>query len=321
MRNKFIAHALIVTGALSFAFSAPAFAQDYPNRPIRIVAAFGLGSSAEGYIRALMPEMSRVLGQNIVMEYKPGAGGLIAMEYIAKQAPADGYALLLMTQPTIYHLLVKDLRFDPINDLVAVAAIAETPVVLGSPAVAPWNNFNEMVAYAKANPNKVNFGTSGRNQITLVLAALTQKHGIAVTDIPYKGSGPARPALLANEIQLLIYSEGNATADGDRVKILAVTGEHRRDALPSVPTFKELGMTDVLGFWFSLLVRAGTPPSIVDRLNFSVQQAVQTPGMKETFERQKGSLSNPSREFAVKRVADEAAINARLVNAAGMKPE
>ena len=170
---------------------APAMAQNFPNKPVRLVVANGAGSITDIAARLMSPAMGRALGQAVVVEAMPGASGLIASEYVAKQ-PGDGYTLLYGSNNLVLlPVFVKDLKLDPVRDLPPVTIVTELISLISSSAQAPWKDFNEMIAYLKANPGKVNYASTGLNGATTMnLEVLKSKAGLSVVNIPYKGGSP-----------------------------------------------------------------------------------------------------------------------------------
>jgi len=260
-----------------------ASAQDYPSKPIKIIVPSGPGSLTDILPRLLLPEMSRLLGQPIIMENIPGAGGILGIK-AAKQAPPDGYTLLIVNSTqTIPSLFMKDPGFDLLNDFRPVSILFNSPIILAAYIDAPWRTFDEMIAFAKANPGKLNHGTPGGPDLfTLYMGEVKAKHGITVVDVPYKTSTAFHQALATDEVQLAFGAIG-ATANWlklNKIRPLAVSGDARYPAFPNVPTFAELGLPRIQGLNFMAFVPAGTPKAVVDKLHGAFIAALRQPDIK-----------------------------------------
>lgn len=300
---------------------APAWAQEYPSKLIKIVVANSPGTTQDIIARSMGPELAKILGQPIVVENKVGAQQMVGMEYLAKQVPNDGYTLGVAS-PTILAvapLVVKDLRFDPLKDVPPFIGISSIRLFLLSPAQAPWKNFSEMVAYAKANPGKLNFGTASP-PVRLAMETVLRSQGLNLVHIPYKATGPIMLGILANEIQLNISAIGDALAPGDRVRLLAVTGDQRYPPLPDVPTFRELGI-QVQGATYTLNAPAGTPKSVIDKLYAASTRVLQLPHIQAQFAGMRMDVTGDPPEMAAKGLAEEARTLSEIAKQIGLRPE
>jgi tripartite-type tricarboxylate transporter receptor subunit TctC len=310
---------------LAAALVAPANAQEFPTKPIRILIGFAPGSIADIPARnVLAPEMSKALGQPVVVENRPGAAGLIAYEFVAKQAPADGHTLVWSTasMPTL-PLFVKDVSFDPVRDLPPVSILMRFRTLLTSPAAAPWRDFAGMVAYAKANPGKINLGASSQGgPLGLLTESMKQKFSIDIVTILYGGTAQQRTAMLGNEVQLGYLGE-NAVEDvrGNLLKVIAVTGNRRLAAVPDAPTFNEVGMANVDDLWMGLHVRGGTPQPIVDKLYAAVAAALKQPAAVEQMAKIGMEIVAATPEASGQEVRRMAESAAQIAKAAGIKPQ
>lgn len=306
----------------SYAVSVPfAVAQDYPSKPIKLIVATNPGTLGDTLARIVAPEVSKVLGQPVVVENKPGANSIIAYEYVAKQMPADGYTMVVVTAQglPLLPLTEKELRFDPLKDLPPVIGIAETRFILGSSPGQPWKTFKEMVTAVKANPGKYNYG-SANAQTRFPVLIIMQELGLDVAHIPYSGGGPFHTAMLSGEIQLGFTSASTGISFGEKLRILAVTGERRLPALPDVPTFRELGYPQVPGLNFTLNVRAGTPKAAIDKLYLSASRALQTPEVRSLLAKMSVDIVELNPDVAARRLADEAKLFADIAKKIGMQP-
>jgi tripartite-type tricarboxylate transporter receptor subunit TctC len=284
----------------------PALAQNtgYPDKPIRVVVTFPPGGSTDAVLRMLAPRLDERLGQQIVIDNRPGAGGNIGLSIVAK-APPDGYTLgvgaagALSANVSLY----AQMPFDALKDLKPVAMLAAIPfVIVGNPSLAPKTE-RDLIAYAKANPGKLSIGHGGNGTAMHLSAALfNQMSGAGLVAIPYKGSGPAALDVLGGQIPLAVVDLPSALQQIKAGKLIAyaVTSPKRLPMLPDVPTVSEAGLPgyDSTG-WFGVVAPAGTPTAIVDRLNAEFNAALNdesikaqmrnlgvepTPGTRESFE-------------------------------------
>lgn len=302
----------------------PAVAQDFPSKPVRLITNMPPGGLGDLLGRLLAPGMSKQLGQSVIVDSMTGAGGLIALEHIARRAPADGYSLVITSQLVTYSVFVKDLRFDPIKDLVPVTTLVEGASLLAAPDAAPFNDYAGLVSYARANPGKLNFGSSGlQSQTSLSLEAMKQNHGIQIVNVPYQGAGQYMPALIANDIQLAFYGEFRAVSDArDRkIKLLAVSGDRRLASFRNVPTFVELGIPGIQNYWYAIMVAAATPRNILERLNAATLSALQGQEVKDFAAKSGLYLTGGSPEASLKRISDEALLIADIARKAGIQPQ
>ena len=304
----------------------PARAQDYPNKPVQVLVHVGAGTSVDVVIRAVATQMSKSLRVPLIVENRVGAGGMIAYEHMVKNAPADGYLLASSTNSNLsLPVFVKDLRIDPVKDIVPVAMMAESSLTITSPAAAPWNTLAEMVAYARANPGKLNWGTSGAASVAnLNMEVVVQRDALKITNIPYQaGNNLARLALYANDIQLLVQTEAETLQDtrSGKVKVLAISGDRRRPAFPNTQTFAEAGYPQLVGVWFGLNVKSGTPRPVMERLNAAATFAVQQPDLKDFFDKNGVYAAELSLDAAAKRVTEVSRAYAEIAAKSGIKPQ
>ncbi len=300
-----IAHAALVAAVLLVSpWSAPAAdAQPWPTRPIRLVVPFPPGGGTDTFARPLAAKLQAQLGQPVVIDNKGGAGGTIGADIVAKAAP-DGYTFLVgAVHHTVAVTAYKKLPYDLDRDLVPVTGIAYVPDVLVVNPKVPVKTLQELIAYAKANPGKVNFGSSG-NGTTRHLAGeiFNQKTGTSMTHVPYKGSGPAMTGLLGGEIELIFEGLGSASSHirAGKIRALAVTSPKRSPAFPDIPTTAEAG---VPGFeslsWYGLWAPAGTPREIVARMQAEVARAFESPDLRKTwFDQGAEPGGEPTADFA-----------------------
>jgi tripartite-type tricarboxylate transporter receptor subunit TctC len=266
------------------ALAAPrVFAQGkFPQRPITLVVPTAPGGSTDFTARLIAEPLSKALGQPVVVDNKPGASGNIGNQFVARAKP-DGYTLLVSYSG--YHVgnphLFKQAGWDPVKDFAPVAMMTRAPQVIAARPNLPAGNLKELIAYAKANPGKLNYASSGNGSIQHIAGELfKQITGTFITHIPYKGSGPAVQDLMGGQVDLFITTPAGVVSQvqGGRLKAIAVTSKQRLASLPNVPTAAESGLQGYeLDSWFALYAPAGTPTEIVQQLNFEIAKILQAP--------------------------------------------
>jgi tripartite-type tricarboxylate transporter receptor subunit TctC len=270
------------------ALSAPsAGAANYPDRPIRIIIPYTAGGVAETIVRLLAVTMEQKLGQKFVIEGRPGAAGNIGTLEVARAEP-DGYTVLVAaTNNFIINQFLTKMPIDPMVALTPVARLADIPLVMFANPSVSAKNFGEFVAYAKANPGKLNYGTPSAGTVNhLFMERLRQTTGIDIVHVPYRGSPQAVMALLANDIQLfpIGLAAGMSHLRDGKLTALAVAAERRLPMLPDVPTVIESGFAGFTAAnWWGMAVPKGTPDAIVQQLNDAVQEALKQPNVVARF--------------------------------------
>ena len=267
--------------------SGAAWAQDYPNRPIRIVVPFSPGGAVDGPTRVVAQELSKRLKQQVIIDNKPGAGATIGSEMVAK-SPADGYTLLLASQTNaISATLYPKLNFAPIDDFVAISLIGREPGVLVVHPGFAAKSVAELIAIAKQNPGQVNYASSGNGSGQhLFMAQMASLAGIQLTHVPYRGSGQATTDLLAGTVPMAMPGTAGMVAHikAGKLRALAVSGATRSPQLPDVPTLAEAGLPGFAAYvWLGLMAPKGTPPAIIERLHREVKAALTVPEVKAYF--------------------------------------
>ena len=301
-----------------------AAAQSYPAKPIKLVVPFPPGGSADIIGRTLAQRLAEQMGQPVVVENRAGASAIIGSEFVAKSAP-DGYTLLLgnVGSMTIHPFLYPNLPYDPIKDFAPVTLVGAVTSVVVVTASMPVNSIAELVAWAKANPGKLNFTSSGAGSSTHLTGELLRlRSGISMEHISYKGSAPALLDLVAGNVQLMFENLPSVLPHikAGRVRALATTAARRSTALPEVPTMIEAGYAgfDMVS-WQGVLVPAGTPPEIVARLNAEIVKALQTREVREGYARLGVDvLANTPEQFAAY-LRQEQAKWSNIVKDAGIK--
>ena len=289
-RQQFIRTALTAIGLVSVLAHAPASAQAYPSRAVKIVVPFAVGGPADVYARFIAQRLSDSLGQSFVVDNKPGAGSVIGTDLAAK-SPADGYTLLLMSNThTVNETLIPVKPFVLMRDFVAVAPINFSDLVLvANPKVAA-NNLKDLLTFAKANPGKLNYASSGPGTPYHMAGELLKSMAdINAVHVPYKGSSGARTDVIGGQVDLMFDAVTTMTEQvrGGKVKALATTGLKRSDVMPEVPTLTEAGVTGYEAtIWLGLMAPTGTPKAVVDKLNEAVSKIASQADVKATWTKQ-----------------------------------
>ena len=264
--------------------SAAAQAQRFPSRPITMIVPYAPGGSADVVARPLTTEMAKVLGENVVVELRPGAGGNIGAEYVAKSARADGYTILLASLSLATNVSLMKLPFDPRRDLAPIGGICTFPNVLVVSTDDPARSLKDIIERAREEPGKLTYGSSGPGTSShLAGELLAAAANIQLVHVPYKGSGAVYPDLIARRVTMLFDLMGSASGHikGGQVKPLASTGARRAAALADVPTFAESGFPGFeFGAWLGLFAPAETPKDALGRLEEATLKAIATPEMK-----------------------------------------
>ena len=266
---------------------AAALAQDYPNRPIRIIVPFSPGGAVDGPTRVLAQELSKRLKQQVLIDNRPGAGATIGSEAVAKSL-ADGYTLLLASQTNaISATLYPKLNFAPIDDFVGISLLGREPGVLVVHPSFPAKTVAELISYAKARPGQLNFASSGNGSWQhLFMALFASMANIQLTHVPYRGSGQATTDLLAGTVPMAMPGTAGMVAHikAGKLRPLATSGVMRSPQLPDVPTLAESGLAGYGAYvWMGLLAPKGTPPAIIERLNRELKAVMATPEVKNHF--------------------------------------
>jgi tripartite-type tricarboxylate transporter receptor subunit TctC len=286
MRNMLRAFA----AAIGLAFSLSAAAQAYPSKPIRLIVPYPAGGTVDGVARNLQLELAKAFGQPIIVENKVGAGGRIGTAETARAAP-DGYTVVMVydnypIDPIVY----KDLPYDPWKDLTAVSLVARAPLIAVASNVLPPNDIRELVAYAKANPGKVDFGSTGVGSSAHLAGELfAQATGTRMLHVPYKGGAPAQTDLLGGSLQLFwgTTAFANTLYPSGKVKLLGQAGKERSPAFPNVKTLGEQGFNSIEVYgWMGIMVPAGTPPEIINRWQAELAKVARIPAVSTKLNEQ-----------------------------------
>jgi tripartite-type tricarboxylate transporter receptor subunit TctC len=301
-----------------------AAAEDYPTRPVRIVAGFAAGGGVDVTARLIGQWLAERLGQSFVIENRTGAGGNVGTEAVVNAAP-DGYTLLLATVPNAVNAsLYEKLSFNFIRDTAPVAGIIRVPMVMLLNPSVPAKTVAEFIAYAKANPEKVNMASAGNGSAPHMAGELFKMMaGVNLVHVPYRGQGPALSDLLGGQVQVLFAATPGTTdyiATG-KVRALAVTSAARANMLPELPTIADFVPGYEASQWYGISAPKNTPADIVGKLNLEINAGIADPAMKARFAAIGGEpLPGSPGEFG-RLIAEETEKWAKVVRAAGIKPE
>jgi tripartite-type tricarboxylate transporter receptor subunit TctC len=321
-RREFLQLAAVVAAAP--AVSRAAFAENYPARPVRIVVGFAAGGGVDITARLIGQWLTDHLGRSFVTENRPGAGGNIGTEAVVTAA-ADGYTLLLATVPNAVNAsLYEKLNFNFIRDIAPVAGIIGVPMIILLHPSVPVKTVPEFIAYARKNPGKVNMASAGNGSAPHMAGELFKMMaGIDLVHVPYRGQGPAMTDLLGGQVHVLF-----ATAPGvidyvksGKLRALAVTSATRAEVLPQLPPIADFVPGYEASQWYGMGAPAKTPPEIIEKLNREINAAIADPAMKAHLAALGGEvLPGPPSAFG-KLIADDTEKWARVVRAAGLKPQ
>jgi tripartite-type tricarboxylate transporter receptor subunit TctC len=297
-------------------------AAGYPNRPIRAIVGFGAGGGNDLFARLVGQKLSQNLGQPVVIENKPGAGGRLAVDYVKNQ-PADGYTIMVAAtgQMAVAAAIFPKLPYHPTRDFIPLSMIASFPLVLAGPADDKIKTVKDLVAYGKANPDKSNYATSSP-AFTITIELFKLKTGMPGVAIPYKSSNEMMLAV-AGGSALFSIADGPPTVPlvkGGKIRALAVTGSERSHELPDVPSMAEAGFPEVnIGLWSGFFVSAKTPPAIAKKLEAEVRRALADAGVRDKLKAMAVNPSGgPGQEFG-KRIEADIKVFSDVVKAANLK--
>jgi tripartite-type tricarboxylate transporter receptor subunit TctC len=284
MRRRILKALLAAPAAAAFGPSL-AQSQDYPNRPVKLVMPYAAGGAPELFIRPMQQVLSPRLGQQLIIEYRPGANSQIGTAYVAK-APADGYTVLFISDAamSIAPALHDNLQYDAEADFVPVTILNHLPFLVVANPKAGISNVQELLAKARAKPGTVSYGSLGiASSAHVAMEMFAQQQGIELLHVPYQGTGPGVTALLGGEIDLLFASIGPSLPHvrAGRLRAVAVTSRNRSSVVPDVPTFIESGLDFEVAGWFGIMAHRGTPANILQRLRQEFWTYVSSPDFRE----------------------------------------
>lgn len=312
----------LAAATLTVAGMGAAMADNYPNKPITMVVPFSAGGTTDILARIVGQALGQELGESIIIENKPGAGGNIGAQQAAR-AKADGYTLFMGTVGThaINQSLYKKLPYDPITDFAPLSRVANVPNLLVAHPSRPYKTVQEMIDFAKKNPGEVTYGSPGSGASPHVSGALFQSMtGAEITHIPYKGSAPAISDLLGNQIAVMFDNMPSAIQHvrSGKLRPIAVTSSTRSPELPDVPTIAEAGVPGYEAMsWFGLWTVAGTPQPVLDKLHTSLAKVLKDPAVVKKIADQGGSVSIDTPAEFQKFINNEAAKWGKVVKDSG----
>lgn len=322
MKNRARLTALM---AVCLATALPAAAQTYPERPVKLVVPYAPGGSADITARLVSDEWGKALGQSIVIENKAGAGGNVGVDSVAK-SKADGYTIGLQTVSlAINPGLFPRMPYDTLKDLEPIGMVASSQHVLVVNPQLPASNVKELIALAKAQPGKLNYGSAGNGSTFHMSAELFKAvAGTDIVHVPYRGGGPALNDTIAGMVNMSfpVLSAARGMVESGRLRALGVTGPQRSPLLPNVPTIAEAGLPDYnFETWFMVFAPAGTPKAVIDKLNASLNQALGSPALKERMVREGFDPIPSTPAQAERRLAKEMPVWSKLIKDKGITTE
>jgi len=314
---EFFLKQFVATTAMVLAAVASMANEAFPSKPIKIIATSAAGGLADVHTRTVAKYLSEKLGQNVIVENRPGAGGLVAMRSM-KSMPADGYTLMAaLNTSAIQQVSNIDPGYDLLKDFTGIGMMTRSPFVLITPASEPDTSLAQFISRAKANPGKLTYASAGQGSTTHLSGALfARRAGIDLTHVPYKGNSAAWPDLGAGRVNMLI--EGYSTAmpmvrDG-RVKVLGVTSNKRMDGLPEVPTLAEAGAPGYTFYlWLGLVAPAGTSKDVVQKLAAALRAVMALPEVRARFQAEGSEAVTMSSDDFNAFLLDEVASMGKLV--------
>ncbi len=314
-----------IVAALGALACFSSFAQNYPARPVKIIVPFGVGGPADIFGRFIASKLQEALGQPFVVEDRPGAGSIVGSDVVAK-SPADGYTLLVMSNThTVNETLVPKKPFELMKDFAPISGINYSDLMMVIHPSVPAQNLKEFIAYAKANPGKLNYASSGTGTPYHMAGELFKSMaGVDIVHVPHKGSDQARTAILGGQVQMMIdaITTMNANAKAGKVRALGTTGAKRSPVSPDVPTVSEAGVPGYeTTIWLGLMAPAGTPRPILERLSAEVNKIVNSAEVRETWGKQGAQPMGMSVDAFDKFLRADIAKWAKVVKASGAKAD
>lgn len=316
--NKFIILMVAAFTALG------ASAQNYPDKPIRFIVPFAPGGNTDVQARLIGQKLTTALGQQVIVDNRPGAGGTIGVDMAAKSAP-DGYTIVMasfgniLVGPSLY----KKLPYDPVKDFAPIILVSEPAgLIVVHPSV-PVKNFKELISYAKAHPGKLNYASAGNGTWNHLFAEqLKSLAKIQIAHIPYKGAGPAMNDVVGGHVPMMFapFPSSRVHVNSGRLRALAATGTKRSPLFPDVPTVAQAGLPGYsAASWFGILAPAGTPKSIVNRLNLEVNKAFAAPEIKAAYAAEGLDPAGGTPEDVAKSIRDGMEQWGQLIRDLGLK--
>jgi tripartite-type tricarboxylate transporter receptor subunit TctC len=316
-------HKLVVFIVVAFT-ALGAAAQNYPDKPIRLIVPFSPGGNTDVQARLIGNKLTAALGQQVIVDNRPGAGGTIGVDMAAKSAP-DGYTIVMasfgniLVGPSLY----KKLPYDPVKDFAPVILISEPAgLIVVHPSV-PVKSFKQLIDYARANPGKLNYASAGNGTWNHLFAEqLKSLAKVQITHVPYKGAGPAMNDVVGGHVQMMFapFPSSRVHVNSGRLRALAATGTKRSLLFPDVPTVAQAGLPGYsAASWFGILAPAGTPKSVINRLNQEINTAFASPEIKAAYAAEGLDPAGGTPEDAAKSIRDGMAQWGKLIRDLGLK--
>jgi tripartite-type tricarboxylate transporter receptor subunit TctC len=325
MHPDFMRSLVLAFGMAGALAAAPALAQTYPAKPVRIIVPFAAGGPADVYARFMAQRLQDALGQSFVIDNRPGAGSVIGTDAVAKAAP-DGYTLLLMSNAhTVNESLIPNKPFQLMRDFVAIAPLNYSDLVLVANPALPASTLKDLISRAKASPGKFNYASSGPGTPYHMAGELFKSMaGVYLVHIPYRGSSGARTDVIGGQVDVMFDAVTTMAEQvkAGKVKALATTGKTRSEVLPDVPTLNEAGVPGYEAtIWLGLMAPRATPKAVVDKLNDAVSKIVGQPEIKQLWGRQGAVPLVMTPEVFDKYMRDDIAKWARVIKTANIKAD
>jgi tripartite-type tricarboxylate transporter receptor subunit TctC len=315
MKKTFTRRMALATLSLALLGAAGAQAQTaYPSQPIKFIVPYPAGGTTDVLARMVAQKMQDSWQQTVVVENKPGAGGTIGNNLVAK-APADGYTVLFGIVALVQQMTLMKLPYDPIKDFAPISRVAITPAVFAASTTLPVNNLAELIKLVKANPGKYSFGTYGPGTSAHLQGELLNlQTGMDLLHIPYQGAAPLVTAMLGGQLSTAFMDAGSSRQHIPKFKVLGVTGSERLSWLPNVPTLKEQGLNsfEPMG-WVGLLLPAATPKPVVDKFSAETQRILKLPDVREKIEAMGLIPGGETSDSFAKVMKSDADIYARII--------
>jgi tripartite-type tricarboxylate transporter receptor subunit TctC len=316
---------VLLSAAMMALASAVTWAQTYPLKPVRIIVPFQSGGSVEPLVRLVAQKLTAAFGRPVVIENRPGAGGMVGTEYVAK-SPADGYTLLATPSAFVMNAaLHNSASYDPVRDFEAVAALASYPLLLVCHPSLPVQSVKALIGLAKAQPGNLNYSSGGLGTSNHIAAELFgYMAGVRLGHVPYKGGGPAFTALVGGEVHIMFVASQTAVPllNSGKLRVLGVSTAKRSQFLPHVPTIAEAGVPAFeVNSWSALFAPAGTPAAVVKTINHEVGKGLRQPDASEILHKQGLELSPGTPEEVAAMISFEFTKWRRVIKAIGIKPQ
>jgi tripartite-type tricarboxylate transporter receptor subunit TctC len=309
-------------GAVAMLFAFGAVAQDFPNRPIRVVVPYPPGGQSDIFMRLIAEGMKDALNTPVTVENRPGAGTTLGANYVAK-SPADGYTLLLAaaSATAITPLTLKNVQFDP-KQITPITLVGKVPYVLVAAPHFPPNTMAEFLAYAKANPGKVNWATHGMGAAQHLTGEMfARTAGIKITPIHYQGSTPGLMDMLGGRVEIMFDGAGTGLANvrSGKLKAIGMGSDKRVASQPDLPTWKEGGVDYSAYTWYGIFAPTGTPAPVLERLHAAIATAISGKAYRDRMAQAEGEIPSMSIEQTRKFIAEDTAMWASLIPALNLK--